>query len=915
MESQNLGINLSMFDQFGLKKELIDEASKDPAKLVELFKGVTSEEWHCKAGKTIDDIFKKIEILDSEGKLNENQIKSIIKVSSKIYPKQDREEIKDAFSNFLIKQVDVDKINASNVFSYLKYSQRMNRNESISKCLEFLLKRTGATFKISNSSLSITVGNPQIPLEEISEKITNLSKVFENKIEIAYFPISPNSCPIVGYVKNFIKEQGKSIRSLNLTRLPGKDREDFAKQFIKSCPNLEQFICENNITIESLEELSHLKSLTRLELSWCSGLTALPAKLPESLTYLYLSGCSDLTALPAKLSESLTYLCLSGCSDLTALPAKLPESLTHLDLSDCLGLTALPARLPESLTYLSLSNCHGLTEDIRLSALSSILSNNVEQGLKLIYSFNIVDQNKLFKSIAEGLAGAPLQPDQNPRDALINALQDKLSDQTIQPSTLWVLARYIYDNHNELLLHEEHPLLQEANEIILLANLPEVKNPFNVFEKLKELSLQPSSFKPLAMEIEGVAVAINLAQLQAMARGPAIKREDLPKNVSHTSFMNLVDNLERTVENDPVKANVAFSKLGTTWAEVSTPILNDSSQHLAGMLKLSGEKVSDTEAKWRAVLRSILDKKNDLRPEEFSEREETFILTMMGIQNCRGGKDAGIALTYEVLDPQYRYQVSISKAQSVEEMEARKERLKGIEFIEQFMEHHVEKSLTERAKALADYVNEKDHRRERSAILNTLTRDLVWKEDEHWRIDEENDIDILMNEKGALALLERVDKEAKGKLVNALIGPLIGQAIQKLMVAQFSGTNKLMQDLTGAPEIYQGAHQAIYLKNLIGGLVGVSQGVAFDRHTGTLYEQLLNKGRDEVLELLFSKYMTPESYVNEIVRVVNGFNNENKQLLESFLGHGFWEENAGLNRQGALSLLEQLNFLERAKRL
>ncbi len=122
-----------------------------------------------------------------------------------------------------------------------------------------------------------------------------------------------------------------------------------------------------------------------------------------------------------------------------------------------------------------------------------------------------------------------------------------------------------------------------------------------------------------------------------------------------------------------------------------------------------------------------------------------------------------------------------------------------------------------------------------------------------------------------------------------------------------------MQDLTGSPEIQQGAHQAIYLKNLIGGLVGVSQSVTFDRHTGTLYDQLLVKGRDEVLELLLTKYVTPESYVKEIVRVVNALPEENKQLLKSFLGNEFWDEGVGLNPQGALRLLEQLNFLERVR--
>ena len=290
MEQLNSGINFSMFDEYGVKKELIEEVSKDPAKLVELFMGVTSEQWHAKAGKSIGEIFKKIESLDSEGKFNETQINNIIKIASEIYPMQDGEEIKDAFSNFLIKQVDDGKINTSNVFSYLKYSKRMDHNESISKCLQFLQNETGVTFIMSNSSLSIDVKDSKISLEKLSQQITDLSEIFEGKIEIAY---TPQNSTLLPDIEKFIEKHGKSIRLLNLNNLGGQVNDDFTKKFIKSCPNLYQiFINSDKITNGSLEELSHLKSLTTLNLSGCSGLTALPADLPESLTTLNLSGCT-----------------------------------------------------------------------------------------------------------------------------------------------------------------------------------------------------------------------------------------------------------------------------------------------------------------------------------------------------------------------------------------------------------------------------------------------------------------------------------------------------------------------------------------------------------------------------------------------------------------------------------------------
>ncbi len=75
----NSKINSSMFTEEGLKKEVINEASSDPAKLVELFKEATSEEWFKKANGSIHKIFKRIEDLDSEGKLMICRSKALLK--------------------------------------------------------------------------------------------------------------------------------------------------------------------------------------------------------------------------------------------------------------------------------------------------------------------------------------------------------------------------------------------------------------------------------------------------------------------------------------------------------------------------------------------------------------------------------------------------------------------------------------------------------------------------------------------------------------------------------------------------------------------------------------------------------------------------------------------------------------------
>ncbi|KAJ1459197.1 hypothetical protein M885DRAFT_560954 [Pelagophyceae sp. CCMP2097] len=115
-----------------------------------------------------------------------------------------------------------------------------------------------------------------------------------------------------------------------------------------------------------LERLGDCTALHTLILG-CSGLTALPSRLIDcaALTKLDLSGCSRLESLPARLNVSLNTLDVSGCTRLDALPAGLVDcaALTKLNLSGCSRLDVLPARLVdcEKLTWLNLSGCSGLT--------------------------------------------------------------------------------------------------------------------------------------------------------------------------------------------------------------------------------------------------------------------------------------------------------------------------------------------------------------------------------------------------------------------------------------------------------------------------------------------------------------------------------------------------------------------------
>ena len=445
--------------------------------------------------------------------------------------------------------------------------------------------------------------------------------------------------------------------------------------------------------------------------------------------------------------------------------------------------------------------------------------------------------------------------------------------------------------------------MQEAISIISTNQQPGLKNPFSLFKKLKDLSLEPTNFQPLKMSLDGVNVAINIDKLKSMSKALKIKREDLPKNVNAESFDKLFNDLKSKVENDSQNSRKALEKLGTTWATIQMPISGDPSKHLMGLLDLSGENVSETEAKWRAVLSNILEK--DQTPKEntfFTEQEEVFILTMMGIQNCHGGKDAGIASTYEQLESKYRYPVELSKAMTVDEMEAEEKKNTAVKFLKKFMElQSKEDSLEVMAERLVESVN-KDLRANSTIIYTLIDNHSFW-------VMDKKTFEMKLNKVGALELLNIARKEE----AESLLSPFIGQTIQKLMESQFSGTNILMQELIGTKDIEQGAHQSIYLRNIIGQFAGVSQAVVFDPHTGVLYDNLVNKERDEVLAAFF-RHVTPEVMANEVARAMNEAPTEMKDALKSFLFEGkYWDNNeaGSLSKAGALELLQTLEYVKK----
>ena len=53
------------------------------------------------------------------------------------------------------------------------------------------------------------------------------------------------------------------------------------------------------------------------------------------------------------------------------------------------------------------------------------------------------------------------------------------------------------------------------------------------------------------------------------------------------------------------------------------------------------------------------------------------------------------------------------------------------------------------------------------------------------------------------------------------------------------------------------------LQNLLGHLLGLDHELTYDRHTNVLYDSLVEKTRETILQILF-RYMTPQGMIDEV---------------------------------------------------
>ncbi|MDP1723201.1 MAG: hypothetical protein Q8L85_00675 [Alphaproteobacteria bacterium] len=159
----------------------------------------------------------------------------------------------------------------------------------------------------------------------------------------------------------------------------------------------------------------------------------------------------------------------------------------------------------------------------------------------------------------------------------------------------------------------------------------------------------------------------------------------------------------------------------------------------------------------------------------------------------------------------------------------------------------------------------------------------------------------------------------------------IEDIIQEQIEECFSGTNELMKNICGEAVIEEAVHQGLYLRNLIGDLVGSCHDVKFDMHSELYYNNLLNLTKKEALDA-FYKYTTLK--IVDIIKLVqlkinqqlqpDNYNNELFASLAILLGNdndlSSWQmadedTNASITEEGVFKVLLKMKLFKKDEKL
>ena len=625
-----------------------------------------------------------------------------------------------------------------------------------------------------------------------------------------------------------------------------------------SLSDLEKFLTLSGPLVKSLNlkqvpniNDANLQNLIKL----CPNLRILIIHSNE-LTHEGLKNLPDLS--------KLTAIDLSDCQGIEEIPNLNLKSLVFLDLSGCKSLTKIGHLNLPKLIELDFAGCEKMTDEHRFEILSLILNSNTEQGINLLEGFAFRYADKIL-------------------DHILDKLKTKLQKDEVKPELFLKIANYILANKKTL---TNDSLIEDA-EFIRSANaIKGKKNPFDLFNELKKLSLENVVFKPPPTIIHDRNVMINMERLESLTYNSSIARTELPPLATIEAFDKLIQDLFFKFKKDSKENDIALKNLQVTEASTETGI-----PYLRNLLSSVSEKVSEPELKLRAVLNSILHESNKTHGNFYYTNQETALITVLsGIGSCGPKKNEGIATAYELIDSKYKFAIRLPKWVSAEEARENNSRNESIQFIKNFV-------LENSQEAILESVNS-------GGLMYLHAMRLFSLDKKFWEWD-----DALSEFKSSPDGMYYVLKPSAASTLSNIpkIFEIINQTVKGIMQAQFLGENELMQELTGTSDIRESVHQALYIQNLIGHLVGVTPSPTFDWHTGLLIDELVEKDRVTVLKAFF-KRVTPETMAEELTHALHNSSAEIKNSLQALIEDRFFNDGR-INELAALELLTTTGYL------
>ncbi|MCH9608987.1 MAG: hypothetical protein S4CHLAM45_02720 [Chlamydiales bacterium] len=198
-------------------------------------------------------------------------------------------------------------------------------------------------------------------------------------------------------------------------------------------------------------------------------------------------------------------------------------------------------------------------------------------------------------------------------------------------------------------LNFDHPLVQTAIATLAVAEQDGITNPYTIYKKHQERDL--INFRPNPSVVAGEMVALDPAAFQKTSEQYNLTTSDLPEGVTETTWKDLCAPLLE----HPKSEEEIVTLTGCSWDAIELSI---KSPLMHSLLKSAPDQpLSILQAQFASVLWFLKEEGN----------EETIYKVIAGIQHCRGGKEEGIALTYNQLPPKYKIKKQVAQSGSPQE--------------------------------------------------------------------------------------------------------------------------------------------------------------------------------------------------------------------------------------------------------